>query len=68
MICASMLQIREHEHSNDFNFIILFVGILLLYAIKLDDVNLFASFFISINYWIECISLFLLKTKNLRFL
>jgi hypothetical protein len=43
MICALTLQIREHEHFNDFNFIILFVGILSLNAINLDAVSLFTN-------------------------
>jgi hypothetical protein len=69
MIWASSLQIREHGHSGDFYFIILFVGILQLplYAINMDAVRLFAdsSFLFlamlnlylhvmySINYWNE---------------
>ncbi|RHN79290.1 hypothetical protein MtrunA17_Chr1g0175711 [Medicago truncatula] len=43
MIYASTLQIRRHEFSSHFNFIILFVGILLLYAFNLDVVSLFAD-------------------------
>jgi hypothetical protein len=38
-----MLQIRKLGHSGDFNFIILFVGILPFYAINLDAVSLFAD-------------------------
>jgi len=34
MIWASTLQIRKHEYFGDLNFIILFVGILSLYAIN----------------------------------
>ena len=80
MIWASSLQIRERGHSGDFYFIILFVGILqlLLYAINMDVVRLFAdlSFLFlamlnlylhvmySINYWNEWISLFLSKKNN----
>ncbi|AES62419.1 transmembrane protein, putative [Medicago truncatula] len=42
MIWASMLQIRKHEYFGFLDFIILFVGILPLYAIDLGDVSLFA--------------------------
>jgi len=43
MIWMSTLQIQEHEHCGDFDFIILFLGIFLLYAINLDVVSLFAA-------------------------
>ena len=42
MIWTSTLQIRKHGYSGDFDLIILFVGILSLYAINLDVVSLFA--------------------------
>jgi len=42
MVCVSMLQIQKHGYSGDLDFIILFVGILSLYAINLDVVSLFA--------------------------
>jgi len=38
MIWASTLQIWRHGYHGDINFIILFVGILPLYAINLDVV------------------------------
>ena len=38
-----MLQILKHECYGDLDFIKLFVGILPLYAINLDDVSLFAD-------------------------
>jgi len=41
MIWASTLQIRKHEYFGGLDFIILFVGILPLYAINLSDVSLF---------------------------
>jgi len=37
------LQIQKHEYFGDLDFIILFVGILPLYAINLGDVSLFAD-------------------------
>ncbi|AES59589.1 transmembrane protein, putative [Medicago truncatula] len=43
MICTSTLQIRKHGYFGDFGFIILFVGILLLHAINLAVVSLFAD-------------------------
>ena len=43
MIWTSTLQIRKQEYSGDLDFIILFVGILPLYAINLGDVSLFAD-------------------------
>jgi len=43
MIWASTLQIQKHGYSSDLDFIILFVGILLLYAINLGAVSLFAD-------------------------
>ena len=43
MICASTLQIRKHGYFGDLGFIILFVGILPLYAINLGVVSLFAD-------------------------
>jgi len=43
MIWASALQIRQHGYFSDLEFIILYVGILLLYAINLDVVSLFAD-------------------------
>jgi hypothetical protein len=81
MIWTSTLQIRKHEHSDDFNFFILFVGILPFYAINLDDVGLFTdSCFLflamldlylhilySIDYWDEWILLFLVKINKLSF-
>jgi len=42
MIWTSTLQIRKHGYSGDLDLIILFVGILPLYAINLDVVSLFA--------------------------
>jgi len=42
MIWTSTLQIRKHEYSGDLDLIILFIGILSLYAINLDDVSMFA--------------------------
>jgi len=41
MIWTSTLQIRKHGYSSDLDLIILFVGILTLYAINLDAVSLF---------------------------
>ena len=48
MIWASTLQIRKHGYSGDFDLIILFVGILSLYAINLDAMSLFtvSSFYV----------------------
>jgi len=43
MIWASTLQIQKHEYSGDLDFIILFVGILPLYAINLGAVSFFAD-------------------------
>ena len=43
MIWASTLQMRKHEYFGDLVFIILFVGILTLYAINLGVVSLFAD-------------------------
>ena len=43
MIWESRLQIQKHEYFGDLDFIILFVGILPLYAINLGDVSLFAD-------------------------
>jgi len=43
MIWESRLQIQKHEYFGDLDFIILFVGILPLYAISLGDVSLFAD-------------------------
>jgi len=43
MIWASTLQIWKHEYFGDLDFIILFVGILPMYAINLGDVSLFAD-------------------------
>ena len=43
MIWASTLQIRKHEYFGDLDFIILFVGILPMYAINLGAVSLFAD-------------------------
>ncbi|AES88711.1 transmembrane protein, putative [Medicago truncatula] len=43
MIWTSTLQIRKHEYFGDLSFIILFVGILPLYGIKLGAVSLFAD-------------------------
>ena len=40
---TSTLQIRKHEYSGDLDFIILFVGILSLYAINLGVVDLFVD-------------------------
>jgi len=42
MIWASTLQIQKHEYFSGLDFIILFVGILSLYAINLSIVSLFA--------------------------
>jgi len=41
MIWTSTLQIRKHGYSGDLDLIILFVGILPLYAINLDVVSMF---------------------------
>jgi len=41
--CESTLQIRKHEYSDHLDFMILFVDILLLYAINLRDVSLFVN-------------------------
>jgi len=38
-----MLQIRKHEYFGNLDFIILFVGILQLYAINLGAMSLFAD-------------------------
>jgi len=38
-----MLQIRRHGYFGDLGFIILFIGILPLYAINLSVMNLFAD-------------------------
>jgi len=43
MIWASTLQIRKQEYFGDLDFIILFVGILPMYAINLGVVSLFAD-------------------------
>jgi len=43
MIWVSTLQIRKHGYFGDLDFIILFVGILPLYAINLSVVILFAD-------------------------
>jgi len=43
MIWTSMLQIRRHGYFGDLGFIILFIGILPLYAINLSVMNLFAD-------------------------
>jgi len=43
MIWMSTLQIRKHGYFGDLGFIILFVGILPLYAINLGVVSLFAD-------------------------
>jgi len=43
MIWVSTLQIRKHRYSGDLDFIILFVGILLLYVINLSVVSLSAG-------------------------
>jgi len=43
MIWTSTLQIKKHRYFGDLGFIILFVGILLLYAIYLGVVSLFAD-------------------------
>ncbi|AES82763.1 transmembrane protein, putative [Medicago truncatula] len=43
MIWTSTLQIRKHGYFGDLGFIILFVGILSLYAINLGAVSLFAD-------------------------
>jgi len=43
MIWASTLQIQKHGYSGDLDFIILFVGILPLYAINLGVVSLLAD-------------------------
>ena len=43
MIWASTLQIRKHGYFGDLSFIILFVGILLLYAINLGVMSLYAD-------------------------
>jgi len=43
MIWASTLQIQKHGYFSDLGFIILFVGILPMYAINLGVVSLFAD-------------------------
>jgi len=43
MIWSSTLQIQKHGNFGDLDFIILFVGILPLYAINLDVVSLFTD-------------------------
>jgi len=43
MIWTSILQILKHECYGDLDFIKLFVGILLLYAINLGYVSLFTN-------------------------
>ncbi|AES81551.1 transmembrane protein, putative [Medicago truncatula] len=43
MIWTSTLQIRKHGYFGDLGFIILFVGILPLYAINLGAMSLFAD-------------------------
>ena len=43
MIWTSTLQIQKHEYYGDLNSIILFVDILLLYAINLDVMSLFTD-------------------------
>ncbi|AES91559.1 transmembrane protein, putative [Medicago truncatula] len=45
MIWTSTLQIQKQEYSGDLDYIILFVGILPLYAINLGAVSLFADSF-----------------------
>jgi len=76
MIWASKLQIRKHGYFGDLDFIILFVGILLLYAINLSVVSLFtdSSFTFLAMFISDCgvlyqfewmnIILFLSKKKN----
>ena len=43
MIWTSTLHIRKHEYSSNLDFIILFVGILMLYAINMGAVSLFVN-------------------------
>jgi len=43
MIWTSTLQIRMHGYFGDLGFIMLFVGILMLYAINLGAASLFAN-------------------------
>ena len=43
MIWVSTLQIRKHGYFDDLDFIILFIGILVFYAINLGVVSLFAD-------------------------
>jgi hypothetical protein len=65
---TSTLQIRKHTYSGYFNFIILFVvGILPLYAINSDVVNLFAdssfTFLAKLNMWLYLIYLSIWMNK-----
>jgi len=74
MIWVSTLQIWKHGYFGDLDFIILFVGILPLYAINLGAVSLFADsplmFLAMIAFdvlyqfeWMNIILLFLSKKK-----
>ena len=54
MIWASTLQIRKHGYFGDLDFIILFVGILSLYAINLGVVSLFADLSFTFSVMFVC--------------
>jgi len=43
MIWVSRLYIQKHEYSDNLDFIVLFVDILLLYTINLGDVSVFIN-------------------------
>jgi len=75
MIWTSTLQIWKHEYFGDLDFIILFVGILSMYAINLGAVSLFAdslftflAMFVSdVLYrfeWMNIVFCFCQKKKN----
>ena len=72
MIWTSTLQIQKQEYSGDLDFIILFVGILPLYAINLGAVSLFAdssftflAMFVSdVLYRFEWMNIVLLLSKK----
>jgi len=72
MIWASTLQIRTHGYFGDLDFIILFVGILPLYAINLGVVSLFeyspftfiAMFVFDILYRFEWMNIVLFLSKQ----
>jgi hypothetical protein len=68
MIWASTLQIRKHEYFGDLNFIILFVGILPMYAINLCALSLFPNsslFYVFSDVCIWCDVLYQFEWMNI---